>query len=199
MNKKLWKEAANWSLCIAAAIIMVLLMNMYVIQMYKVDGESMSPTFRNHEYLLISKLDRSFSHQDIVVIDSRIDRKPSFLDRLRSNSILSGNVSHLWIKRIIGMPGDELEFRDGALLRNGSILDEPYLREAMAGVPDARFIVQDNYVFVMGDNRNNSLDSRMIGPVPFSHVIGKTAFLTDRADRNKIFQISLGYLLLFLP
>ncbi|MDF2715393.1 MAG: putative signal peptidase, partial [Paenibacillus sp.] len=157
----------------------VLLMNMYVIQMYKVDGESMIPTFRNHEYLLISKADRSFSHQDIVVIDSRIDRKLSFFDRLLSNPILSKNVSHLWIKRVIGMPGDELEFRNGELRRNGSILDEPYLQEAMAGVPDARFIVQDNYVFVMGDNRNNSLDSRMIGPVPFSHVIGKTALRRD--------------------
>lgn len=173
MNKKLLKEATSWSLSIALGTILVLLMNMYVIQTYKVDGESMLPNLKDKQYLFISKLDRSLSYQDIVVIDPRIDRKRSFSDRLVDNPLLSRFGGEFWIKRVIGIPGDEIEFRNGSLLRNGNDVEEPYVYEAMKGVPNARFVVPNNTVFVMGDNRNNSIDSRMIGPIPSSHVIGK--------------------------
>ncbi|MDU4698798.1 MAG: signal peptidase I, partial [Paenibacillus sp.] len=72
--------------------------------------------------------------------------------------------------------GDTIEVKDGHVFRNGQQLQEPYIKEQMdAGVSQV-WQVPDNHVFVMGDNRNNSNDSRSIGPVPLDHVMGIDSF-----------------------
>lgn len=80
---------------------------------------------------------------------------------------------NIWVKRVIGKPGDKLEFHDGHVYRNGEKLDEPYINEPMEFSMDGSYTVPEGDVFVMGDNRNHSSDSRFIGPVPIDHVLGK--------------------------
>jgi len=80
-----------------------------------------------------------------------------------------------WVKRIIGKPGDTLEIRDGELYRNEELLEENYINEEMK-TRNVKFIVPENHVFVMGDNRNYSNDSRYIGPVPLENVRAKVLF-----------------------
>ena len=76
---------------------------------------------------------------------------------------------------MIGKGGDVLEFKNGHVYRNGGELQEPYINEPMEFTMEGSYTVPEGMVFVMGDNRNHSSDSRFIGPVPIDHVLGKVA------------------------
>ena len=75
------------------------------------------------------------------------------------------------IKRVVGQPGDQLEVRDGVLIRNGEILEEPWLAESIDYAMEP-VTIAPNQLWVMGDNRNASLDSHLWGPLPEKNVIG---------------------------
>ena len=144
----------------------------------------MDPTLHNKQRVYVSKLSHTFSNEpdygDIVIIDSRVNQPRTFLSDLKDSPLLSlfGNKNdrHIWIKRVIGKPGDTLEFKDHLVYRNGIALDEPYIKEKMSYISDKKWVVPEKHIFVMGDNRNNSSDSRVIGFIPFDHVLGEKVF-----------------------
>ena len=81
------------------------------------------------------------------------------------------------IKRVVGLPGDHLEMKNNQLYRNGELLKEDYIKEPMEGNEDFSYDIPEGKVFVMGDNRNHSVDSRMIGYVDFDEdVVGRVFF-----------------------
>jgi signal peptidase I len=82
----------------------------------------------------------------------------------------------VWVKRVIGLPGDTIMIKNNQVYRNGQRLKEDYIKEAMIDTPDAHFVIPENQIFVMGDNRNNSRDSREIGSIPIDHVLGVKIF-----------------------
>ena len=85
----------------------------------------------------------------------------------------NGVTPHALVKRVIALPGDRVEISDGKLFLNGELLDEPYLKEDMDHFYDGFSVtVPDGHFFAMGDNRNNSTDSRAIGCVPQNKLIG---------------------------
>jgi signal peptidase I len=141
----------------------------------------MDPTLHDNQRVFVSKLSHTFSYfpdyGDIVIIDSRVDRDRSFKDDVLDNPIfqllLNRSNHNFYIKRVIGKPGDVLELKDHRVYRNGVPLDEPYLNEVMSESADEQWVVPDDHIFVMGDNRNNSQDSRVIGFIPLDHVLGK--------------------------
>ena len=186
---RILKELASWIIHFAAAVAVAAALCLFVLQPTYVEGRSMEGTLQNGDRVFISKLIHTFqiapAYEDIVIIDSRVERPRSFRDDLRE--MLTVNLltrfvfrldaePHYWIKRVIGRPGDRLEFVDGTVLRNGEVLDEPYLKEPAEYSSMEPLIVPVGHVFVMGDNRNDSRDSRQIGSVPLSHVIGKYKF-----------------------
>lgn len=142
-----------------------------VVLNFRVDGESMLPNLQNEEMLLVNRnAYRSVEFNgteyfpfdppergDIVVFDP-----PNRSDKP-------------YIKRIIGLPGDRVTFGDGRVLINGEPLEEDYITErTRCGQRDTcDVIVPEGSIFVMGDNRNNSSDSRVFGPVPLENVVGK--------------------------
>ncbi|RAL25753.1 signal peptidase I [Thermoflavimicrobium daqui] len=178
------KGAFSWLLSIATGIIVALLISIFIFQPTEVVGSSMEPTLQPNHRIYISKLPHTFKYEpeyeDIVIIDSRVDRPRTFKDDLRDNfffNILSGAQDHtIWVKRVIGKPGDVLEFKNNQVYRNGKPINEPYIKEEMMYASDEKIIVPKDHIFVMGDNRNNSRDSREIGPVPIDHVLGKKLF-----------------------
>jgi signal peptidase I len=176
--KKVW----GWISSLAIAFIVSSVLGIFIIQPYKVDGHSMDPTLHDKERVYVSKLPHTFSYLpdygDIVIIDSRVDRARTFKDDISDNpmfQLFKNTTDHaFYIKRVIGKPGDILEFKNHDLYRNGKKLSEPYIKEIMDDASGNRWIVPANHIFVMGDNRNNSEDSREIGYIPLDHVLGVT-------------------------
>lgn len=122
----------------------------------RVDGASMEPTLVSGEYVIVSRLSyRLGSPQrgDIIVFHFPRDPKEEY------------------IKRIIGLPGDEVEVRNGSVYVNGQPLTENYLNVKMNYMGTWR--VPEDQLFVLGDNRNNSSDSHDWGMVPMNYVVGK--------------------------
>lgn len=79
----------------------------------------------------------------------------------------------IYIKRCVGLPGDRIAVKNGRLWRNGEPIDEPYLNEKYIVGDFDEITVSEGMMFVMGDNRNNSYDSRFFGPVPIKDMIGR--------------------------
>lgn len=185
---KILKEVFDWICNILVSVIVALVVIIFVAQPSHVEGSSMEPTLSDNDQILVNKLPHSLktnvNHGDIVIIDSRVDRerdlKDDITDTLKYNLIsymLFNEKEHIyWVKRVIGKSGDILKYQDNKLIRNNRITDEPYINELMEYFPDGSIIVPEGYVFVMGDNRNNSTDSRYIGFIPLDHVIGKLIF-----------------------
>ena len=123
----------------------VILIRMFIISPVRVDGTSMYPTLSNNEFLLLSKYDQSYDRFDIVVLKYRNERL---------------------VKRIIGLPGETVEYKNNKLYINGKEIEEPFIN---TNTDDFNLNelgydkIPENYYFVVGDNRGSSLDSRMIG------------------------------------
>jgi signal peptidase I len=126
----------------------------------RVDGSSMVPTLESGEFMIVNKL--SYKLNSPHIGDIIVFRPPR-------------NPTQEYIKRVIGLPGDTVEVKDGNVYVNGIQLHEPYIAEAPAY--QANWIVPQGALFVLGDNRNNSSDSHSWGPVPLADVIGKAVFV----------------------
>jgi signal peptidase I len=158
---------AEWALIIGLAISVALLVRAYVVQTFFIPTESMTPTLRVNDRLLVEKISlktREVERSDIIVFE-----KPENFDDPNKK------INDL-VKRVIGLPGELVEGKNGRVFINGSPLEEPYLP---AGVTTADFsprkVPVDNY-FVMGDNRPGSNDSRYWGTVPREKIVGRPLF-----------------------
>ncbi len=173
--------ALTWLKQILLVILLTLVISVLVVQTYDINDVSMEPTFdprgnRVLVFLAPYHLDHVPDHEDIVIIDSRVERKRTFLDKFLDSplvSIIRGEQNeHLWVKRVIGLPGDKLEYEDGNVIRNGQVLEEDYVKgEMQSGFQSLE--VPEDHIFVMGDNRNSSSDSRSIGPIPTENIQGR--------------------------
>ncbi len=186
--RKQWKNLFEWVEMIVISVVLALLINLFILQPIKVEGSSMMPTLNDNDFVIISRIGKtlklSMDYGDIVVIDKRTERKRTLADDIREISILNRfRNQNLWIKRVIGKPGDLIEIKDGSVHRNGVLFEEPYLKEQLINGPNESFIVPPEHIFVMGDNRNNSMDSRRIGFIPVENIKGKMAL-----DISKLFR-----------
>ncbi|AUS08477.1 signal peptidase I [Laceyella sacchari] len=178
------KELLAWGGSIFFGIAFALFISIFVFQPTKVLGSSMEPTLKPNHHIYVSKLPRTFTYKprigDIVIIDSRVNRARTWKDDLLDTPLFSmfkERHSHdVWVKRVIGLPGDTIMIKSNQVYRNGQRLKEDYIKEAMIDTPDAHFVIPENQIFVMGDNRNNSRDSREIGSIPIDHVLGVKIF-----------------------
>ena len=156
-----FRELFDWTKSIAIAVVLALIINQFFFAMVQVEGDSMLPTLHSKERLVVTKLFYQPKAKDIVVIKSHALGK------------------HI-IKRIIAMPGDTLDIRreTGDVLINGEVISEPYIKAKLLFEGNAQtypLVVPEDYVFVMGDNRNNSQDSRNLGLIAFEDIVGRAS------------------------
>ncbi|TNJ62744.1 signal peptidase I [Paenibacillus hemerocallicola] len=153
----------EWVPPLAIAIILSLLIQTYVAQAVKVPSGSMEPNININDRLVMEKMLKftDFGHGDIVVFNHAAENK----DEVR------------YVKRLIGLPGDTIEVKEGILYRNGEKVDEPYLKAKM-NYSFERITVPDNKYFFLGDNRNNSYDAHLWPNryVDKSELVGKVLF-----------------------
>lgn len=165
----LWSESFKLMRDIILIVAVFVLLGVFVAQPVVVEGTSMLPQLHDGERLLVNKLiyynikSVSWGHirrGDIVVFWYPEDPDKSY------------------VKRVIGLPGETVEIRNGVVFINGTELKENYLDEihnqSLPNLPPER--VKDHYYFVMGDNRDNSSDSRTWGQVPEKYIYGKAFF-----------------------
>ena len=145
---------------IIPAIVIALLIHVFLAQATRVYGQSMEPNFHTNERLVIEKMSYRFHgprRGDVIVL-----RDPS-------------GSPELLIKRVVGLPGERVTLANNKVFIDGDLLDEPYLNQPTQGGARS-WVVPPLHVFVMGDNRSASRDSRIFGPVPLEELVGKALF-----------------------
>lgn len=134
------------------ALVVVLLLKNFVFSFVRVKGTSMENTLHNGDILFLNKIKKNTKRGSIVVVK----QGGEFL-----------------IKRIIALPGEEITGYDGFIYVNGKKLEEPYVKDLTAS-EFSKIRLKDDEFFIMGDNRRNSLDSRVFGPIKYSQIKGST-------------------------
>ena len=161
--------------------LVIFLMVRAVVQNFKVEGRSMEPTLESGQYLLVNKA--LYWRFDPRLIDRFIPGRKASTDRPfyifgqpeRGDVIVfkyPKDLSRDFIKRVIAVPGDTVEIKQGKVFVNDQPLDEPYILDRPNYYVERQVVPPDNF-FVLGDNRNNSLDSHVWGNVPVQDIIGK--------------------------
>lgn len=158
---------------IGLSVILALGIRHFVAEARYIPSGSMEPTLQINDRLVIEKISYNFNppnHGDIVVFWPPESLTPP------------GQRRDAFIKRIVGLPGDVVEVRDGEVIRNGEVLTEPYIK----GPPDYQWgpeeVPPESYL-VLGDNRNSSYDSHSWGFVPQENIIGRAVVRFWPPDR----------------
>lgn len=173
--KKEKNELWEWTKALFIAFVVVGIIRFFLFAPIVVDGESMMPTLENGDRMIVNKIEYTLSEPDrydIVVFHATEDKD--------------------YIKRVIGLPGDHIAYENDQLYINGEIQNEPYLsgiKEQQNGAGSTLTkdftleelleieVIPEGYVFVLGDNRENSTDSRIIGLVPIEEITGSANFV----------------------
>jgi signal peptidase I len=166
-----WTE---WIIVIVVAVTAALVVRAFVLQQFAVSGHSMDTTLHNGDRVLVNKLSYRLHHPnrgDVVVLKT-----------------LEGTGERDLIKRVIALPGETVEYKSCVLYINGKELVEPYLDPAIVtpsscGGDQTKLTIPAEHVFVMGDNRGGSKDSRDIGPVEYQNLLGR-AFVVIWPSRD---------------
>ena len=160
-----WREVWDWGKAIIVALLIAWGIHQFLFQQYVVDGKSMMPTLYNSERLLVDKIPYYFGlpkRGDIIIFRAPKQYAPE---------------GQFWVKRVIGLPGDTIRIANGVLYVDGKAVQEPFIMGGTRGMGShydfGPVTVPAGHLFVMGDNRAVSFDSRYIGPIKVSSVVGR--------------------------
>ena len=196
MNDKV-KNILEWIYCIIIAVVIAILIKYFVGTPTIVKQTSMWPTLEQNDRLILNRLPRTFGEMpergDIITFEApsnnatgltaeeidnpiaKYDNEPTTWWRKFTYHVLEiGKESY--IKRVIALPGEHVEIKDGKVYINGEELDEPYLTDDVITEPTGvlnDFIVPENTLFAMGDNREGSKDCRAFGCIPLERIESK--------------------------
>ena len=165
------EEIKDWAVSILIAVALALFIRYFIVELYLVEGPSMRPTLVNSERLVVNKFIYYFRQPERgEILVFRYPRDPS----------------RDFIKRVIAIPGDTIEIKDGRVFVNQQLMNEPYILSKTRGDYPLTTI-PEGHIFVMGDNRNNSEDSRFadVGFVPYELVKGKAMMVFWPWDQKK--------------
>ena len=158
--KWVWYVLRDLAGTILPAVVIALLIHLFLVQATRVFGQSMEPNIHENQRLVVEKLSYRIhgpQRGDVIVLHDPTD------------------PDELLIKRIVGLPGERITVADGRVDVDDALLPEPYLNQATEGAT-CSWVVPPLHVFVMGDNRGASRDSRSFGPVPLDMLLGQAVF-----------------------
>lgn len=161
--------AREWAETLVVALLVALVIRTFVVQVYLVEGPSMEPTLHTNERVFVNKL-----------IYRLRDPKPGEIIVLQDPNRPQREL----IKRVIAVAGETIEIKKGTVYVDGQALKEPFINTAIKSSTDMQpLTVPEKQVFVMGDNRGMSFDSRAIGPVTVNKIDGKAFFMFWPVDK----------------
>ncbi len=196
MNDKV-KNILEWIYCIIIAVVIAILIKYFVGTPTIVKQTSMWPTLEQNDRLILNRLPRTFGEMpergDIITFEAPSNNATGLIAEEIDNPIAKyDNEPTTWwgkftyhvleigkesyIKRVIALPGEHVEIKDGKVYINGEELDEPYLTDDVITEPTGvlnDFIVPENTIFAMGDNREGSKDCRAFGCIPLERIESK--------------------------
>lgn len=188
-KRKVKKEIESWIFSILGAILIAGLVNSKVFAKVRVQQNSMENTLLTNEQLVVDKLSYNFAEPkkgDIIIFHENKERGTIAEDTLEMVdniiSIFNNNNNSIekddrLIKRVVGVPGDEIDIKDGHLYLNGKKLEESYVKgETIKREFKLPIQVPENKLFVLGDNRMISKDSRIFGLIDYKQVEGKAIY-----------------------
>lgn len=161
MSSSTLREIREWVVSIIIAAVIAFTIKGFLFDIIQVSGTSMVPTLHNDDRVAIEKISlyrNTLKRGEIVILD------PGKKGR------------GIYIKRIIGLPGEKIEIKEGSVFINGNKLEEQYLKPGTVTEGDISTVIPEDSVFVLGDNREVSEDSRYIGPIPIDHLKGHALF-----------------------
>ena len=197
------KEILEWVYCIIIALVLAMLFRYFIGTPTIVKQESMYPTLIQDERLWLNRWGRTTKtlpkRGDIITFEEPAKIKYTASEIDESNPVAQYNDrtgfdwfihnfleigKRSYIKRVIALPGEHVEIKDGSVYIDGEKLDEPYLQDGIVtdlyvntnGVGFDDFVVPENCVFAMGDNRNHSTDCRAFGCIPLEKIESTVAF-----------------------
>lgn len=196
-KKSVGKEIFEWIYSIAIAVVIAFVIKGIFFDIVKVDGLSMFPTLNDGDRLIVTKLGYEPKQGDIIILDSTYHNRQvyyeklaaeqgkdelSSFDKFKINFTLPKSLKKVYyVKRVIATEGQTVDLRDGKVYVDDELLDEPYYKGETYSIDSSveyPVVVQEGCVFVMGDNRGHSLDSRSsnLGQVNEEAVLGKSQF-----------------------
>lgn len=186
--KSFWREVLETVLL----TILIFFMVKGLIANFRILGSSMEPNFHTGQLVLVNKA--AYFHFDINAWVRLIPGVKAegqnvvwmFGGPKRGDVIIfepPDSHDEDYIKRVIGLPGERVEVRDGKVYINGTPIDEPYIKDAPISPYNAS-VVPPNHLFVMGDNRNGSRDSRSFGMLPIDLIVGKAMLVYFPFDKD---------------
>ncbi len=175
VEKVSWiKELRDWVIAIVIAVLVATVVREYVFTLVKVQGQSMEPSLHNNDRLYVNRFFYTPEKGDVVIFEPASDK------------------NHPYVKRVIATGGDTvyIDFNTGKVYVNDKLIKEDYIKEPtkikgdyiLSLIKEDKYsrdnpiVIQPGYIFAMGDNRNNSKDSRHIGPVPIEEIMGGAVF-----------------------
>ena len=172
-KKTVGQEILSWVYTILGAVLIAMMIRMFVGEAIRVDGESMTNTLQDGEIVLVSKMAYLFGdieRNDIVIC--RYPNRETWQVDFGASMSLKGYT--LFVKRVVALPGDTVQIKDGKLYVNREEVPDPEFMGSVPGNYGPRTLGTDEY-FVIGDNRGNSHDSRAgdVGPLHRSQIMGK--------------------------
>jgi signal peptidase I len=155
------RNVVEWVVILVAALLVAFVVKTFLIQAFYIPSPSMVPTLEINDRVLVNKLSYRLHdvHRGDVIVFERLPAEHAPIKDL--------------IKRVVAVEGDTIESRGNTLFVNDQAVDEPYLRTSSFGEPVKRMTIPPNRVFVMGDNRGNSSDARVNGPIKESSIVGR--------------------------
>jgi signal peptidase I len=165
-----WRGVIEWVVILAVALIGAFVIRTFLVQAFFIPSDSMLPTLERHDRVLVNKLSYSLHpvHRGDIVV---FTHSPGFDPKIKD-----------LIKRVIGLPGDSVSAHNGRIYINGRQLEEPYLPAGTVTADFAPRQVPAHDYWVMGDNRGNSTDSRVFGPITNKQIVGRAFVLVWPLD-----------------